>query len=165
MKKLIMIATIVVLLSMLLPVSSLAQPVQQASNKLVTIQTHVEVTKVPTSDPTLTCYYASISQDAYWILHMVRIGWTKGSGYFYFSGGQCTSITDTSSYGLYMAGILLGYYRLKLVHYTEKLGSSGHLYAEGRFKMHGGVTYEYSWVNIVVNAQGSITYTTGYGSQ
>ena len=165
MKKLIMIATIVVLLAMVLPVTSLAQPVKLLPKNLITVDTQVEITKVPTSNPTLATYYASYTQNAYFLFHMVRIGWTRGSGYFTFSGGQCTSITDTSAYGLYPVGILLGYYRLKLVHYTEKLGNTGHLYAEGRFKMYDSVTYDYSWVNIVVNAQGTVTHSMGYGSR
>lgn len=141
---------------MLVPALSVAQ---SASQVQVTVQ------KVPTSDPTLVCYSASYTQYAYALGHWFRIGYTTGSGKFYFTNGQCTSITDLSSYGLTLQGLYYGYRKLQLIHYTQLQGTKGHLYAEGHFKIPGTTWNEYSWVDIVVNSNGAITYSSGYGEQ
>lgn len=144
------------LLTMMLPISTPAQPTEQQ----LPIKNDVEVTieMKPMSNPMEVWYYATVTQDAWY--GFFKIGWTRATGRFCFSGGKCILIIDTSSYGLTPMGILLGFTKVGFTHFNEK-GTNGHIYAKGNFKYR--VTTYYSWVDLIVTPSGARTYTSGYG--
>lgn len=170
MKKTILIGAITIALLMLLPTMTFAQIAQVEPKAITTVTqvednsdtqvtTTIEVYKVPTAEPTVV-YFASFTQDYIWFGHLC---WTRGSGYFTFSNGICTSITETSTYGVYLLGWLLGYRTYQFIHTKQVGGSTGQIYAKGIFRIIGATYHPYSWVKIIMHSNGAYDITSGYG--